>query len=75
MKENEIKMLKEDLSEMLTTYIYDQGKRLLELLQEMVTQFNWTDVVEILKKVRNLLPVFRRKKRVTISKGRTSISS
>ena len=39
MEENEIKMLKEDLSEMLTTYIYDQGKRLLELLQEMAKFF------------------------------------
>ena len=46
----------------------DQGKKLIELLQEMVSKFQWADVVEILEKVQYLLPVFRRKKRVTITR-------
>ena len=31
----------------------DQGKKLIELLQEMVSKFQWADVVGILEKVQS----------------------
>lgn len=48
--------------------LYRGRKKLVLLVQKLVSQFQWADVVKVVPTFKDHLPVFRRNKKLTVSK-------